>query len=121
MDKTTIYLDIMTRANEIHRVNNSHISQQPRRNDIFIGRLPHSWPWCKLNTNGSCKNTGDAGAGGVIRDSVGHWILGFCMKIGESSVTMAKLWGLYQGLTLAWNAGIRRLLVEVDNLCVDDL
>ena len=40
------------------------------------------------------------------------------MKIGESSVTMAELWGLYQGLNLAWNVGIRRLLVEVDSSCV---
>ena len=28
---------------------------------------------------------------------------------------------MYQGLTLAWNAGIKRLLVEVDNLCVTQM
>lgn len=43
------------------------------------------------------------------------------MKVRESSVTMAELWGLYQGLILAWNAGIRRLLVEVDSLCVTQM
>ena len=71
--------------------------------------------------DGSCKNTGDVGAGGVIRNSVGHWVSSFCMKIGESSMIMAELWGLYQGLTLAWNAGIKRLLVEVDSLCVTQM
>ncbi|KAH9665427.1 putative ribonuclease H protein [Citrus sinensis] len=97
----TIYSDIMARASEIHRINNSHLSQQPRRKEIFIGRLPPPWPWCKLNTDGSCKNTGEAGASGVIRDSFGNWISGFSMNIGESSVIMAELWGMYQGLSLA--------------------
>ena len=121
MDSLTIYLDTMARANEIHRVNNSHISQQPRRNEIFIGWLPPPWPGCKLNTDGSCNNTREAGAGVVIRDSVGHWIFRFCMRIGESSVIMAELWGLYQSLILAWDAGIKRLLVEVDSLCVTQM
>ena len=121
VDSKTIYSDIMARASEIHRINNSHLSQQPRRKEIFIGRLPPPWPWCKLNTDGSCKNIGEAGAGGVIRDSFGNWISGFSMNIGESSMIMAKLWSLYQGLSLAWNAGIRHLLVEVDNLCVTQM
>ena len=40
------------------------------------------------------------------------------MNIRESSVLMAELWGLVQGLRIAWEAGIKRLLVEVDSLCV---
>ncbi|KAH9725573.1 putative ribonuclease H protein [Citrus sinensis] len=90
----TIYSDIMARASEIHRINNSHLSPQPRR---------------------------ATAAGGVIRDSVGNWVSGFSMNIGESSVIMAELWGLYQGLSLAWNVGIRHLLVEVDSLCVTQM
>ncbi|KAL9419174.1 hypothetical protein AB3S75_037017 [Citrus x aurantiifolia] len=121
MDSSTVYVDIMARANEIHRLNNSHISQQPRRKEIYIGWMPPLWPWYKLNTDGSCRKDEGAGAGGIIRDSVGHWITGFCMNIGESSVLMAELWGLYQGLLLAWEAGIKRLLAEVDSLCVTQL
>ncbi|KAH9750393.1 putative ribonuclease H protein [Citrus sinensis] len=121
VDSKTIYLDIMARASEIHRINNSHLSQQPRRKEIFISWLPPPWPWCKLNTDGSYRNTGEAGAGGIIRDSFGNWISGFSMNIGESSVIMAELWGLYQGLSLAWNVGIRHLLVEVDSLCVTQM
>ncbi|KAL9417260.1 hypothetical protein AB3S75_040274 [Citrus x aurantiifolia] len=34
---------------------------------------------------------------------------------------MAELWGLYQGLRLAWEAGIKCLLAEVDSLCVTQL
>ena len=36
-------------------------------------------------------------------------------------MVMAELWGLYQGLQLAWDAGIKRLLVEVDSLCVSQM
>ncbi|KAH9786561.1 putative ribonuclease H protein [Citrus sinensis] len=117
-DNSTIYLDITARANEIHKLNNSHISQQPRRKEIFIGWIPPPWPWCKLNTDGSCRKSEGAGAGGILRDSVDHWISGFCLNIGESSVLMAELWGLYQGLRIAWDTGIKCLLVEVDSLCV---
>ena len=72
MDGVTVYMDAMARANEIYKVYNSGISQQPRRKEIFIRWMPPPWPWCKLNSDGSRKNDGEAGAGGVIRDSVGH-------------------------------------------------
>ena len=84
VDSLTVYMDAMVRATEIYRVNNSFISLVPRKKEIFIRWMPPPWPWCKLNTDGSCKNGWEAGAGGVIRDSVGHWISGFCMKIGEN-------------------------------------
>ncbi|KAH9666802.1 putative ribonuclease H protein [Citrus sinensis] len=121
VDGVTVYMDAMARANEIYKVYNSGISQQPRRKEIFIRWIPPPWPWCKLNSDGSRKNDREAGAGGVIQDSVGHWISGFCMRIGESSVLMAELWGLYQGLILAWDVGIKRLLVEVDSLCITQI
>lgn len=74
-----------------------------------------------MNTYGSYRNTGEAGAGGVIRDSFDNWITGFSINIGENSVIMVELWGLYQGLSLAWNVGIGYLLVEVDSLCVTQM
>ena len=43
------------------------------------------------------------------------------MNIGECPVVMAELWGLYQGLILAWDVGIKRLLVEVDSLCISQM
>ena len=121
VDSLTVYMDVMARATEISRINNSFISQQPRKKEIFIRWTTPPWPWCKLNTDGSCKNDWEAGAGGVIRDSVGHWISGVCMKIRKSSVLMAELWALYQGLNLAWEVGIKRLLVEVDSLCITQM
>ena len=40
------------------------------------------------------------------------------MYIGYWSVIVAELWGVYQGLVMAWDHGIRWLLVEVDSQCV---
>lgn len=40
------------------------------------------------------------------------------MNIEICSITMAELWELYQGPSLAWNKCIRMLQIEVDNLCV---
>ena len=34
---------------------------------------------------------------------------------------MAELWGLYQSLIFAWDVGIKRLLVEVDILCITQM
>ncbi|KAH9685635.1 putative ribonuclease H protein [Citrus sinensis] len=56
-------------------------------------------------------------AGGLIRNYCGEWVHGFGMNIGHCTITGAKVWGLFQGLQLAWNIGIRQLRVEVDSRC----
>ncbi|KAK8515836.1 hypothetical protein V6N12_016142 [Hibiscus sabdariffa] len=43
------------------------------------------------------------------------WMLGFYRKVGVCSVLGAELWGVTEGLRLAWDAGIRVVLLEVDN------
>ncbi|KAH9757474.1 reverse transcriptase domain-containing protein [Citrus sinensis] len=78
-------------------------------------------PWCTLNTDGAHRVHGTSTAGGLIRDHLGRWLTRFGMMIGSCSVTVAELWGLYQGLQLAWNFGIRNLRVETDSLCVTQL
>ncbi|KAH9770959.1 hypothetical protein KPL71_012540 [Citrus sinensis] len=85
----------------------------------WIAWSPFTWPWCKLNTDGAAKRSGESSAGGFIRDSNGKWIVGFGMR--SCSVTVAELWGLYQGLSIAWQRGFRWLKVEVDCLCVTRL
>ncbi|GKV15349.1 hypothetical protein SLEP1_g26146 [Rubroshorea leprosula] len=48
--------------------------------------------YCKLNTDGSAHgNPGPASAGGVIRDHLGRWIVGFACKIGYASCLRAEL------------------------------
>ena len=43
------------------------------------------------------------------------------MNIGLCSVTSAELWGLFQGLHLAWDRRIRYLVAKVDSQCIFQL
>ncbi|CAA0818851.1 Polynucleotidyl transferase- ribonuclease H-like superfamily protein [Striga hermonthica] len=70
----------------------------------------------KVNTDGCFISTsGMATAGGLVRDAGGRWIGVFTMNIGYCLITRAELWGLFQGLLLAWDLGCRKVIVEVDN------
>ncbi|KAL9454363.1 hypothetical protein AB3S75_009869 [Citrus x aurantiifolia] len=86
-----------------------------------IGWQAPSESFFKLNTDGSRLKNGLASAGGLVRDCSGTWQFGFGMNIGLCSVTSAELWGLFQGLHLAWNRGIRYLVAEVDRQCIFQL
>lgn len=109
------------RAQEVHRVVTMHPPMGSKRLERWIGWSPPTWPWCKLNTDGTKKTSGVASAGGILRDQSGNWITGFGMNIGICWVTVAELWGLYQGLLVAWQHGCRWLSTEVDSLCVTQL
>ncbi|KAK9030511.1 hypothetical protein V6N11_031937 [Hibiscus sabdariffa] len=78
-------------------------------------QVPHKG-WCTLNTNGSMvASTGFATCGRVLQNHVGDWLLGFFRKVGVYSVLEAELWGVAEGLRLAWDVGIQVMLFEVDN------
>ncbi|PKI64943.1 hypothetical protein CRG98_014657 [Punica granatum] len=73
----------------------------------------------KLNTGGSVRgNPGIAGAGALIRNDSGGWVIGFVQNIRITSVTMTELWGVLTGLELAWNLGFWKVILEVDSLVV---
>ncbi|CAA0831450.1 Polynucleotidyl transferase- ribonuclease H-like superfamily protein [Striga hermonthica] len=78
--------------------------------------------WVKVNVDGSVtRTTSLSSAGRLIRDETGCWIVGFAMNIGTSTVLEAELWGVIQGLKLAWDRGFRLVELEVDNLSVTNL
>ncbi|KAL4336249.1 hypothetical protein GQ457_07G029660 [Hibiscus cannabinus] len=87
-------------------------------------RNPVEWAppeqgWVKLNTDGARHATsGMASCGGVLRDHLGEWILGFSKFIGVCSVIDAELWGVLVGLESAWSRGFRRIVIETDSLDV---
>ena len=78
------------------------------------------WPWLKLNIDRAHKSSGLASVGGPIRKYCGECISGFGMNISSTSITGAELWNLYQGLLLAWNLGIQKLQVDVDNKTIEN-
>ncbi|KAH9671615.1 putative ribonuclease H protein [Citrus sinensis] len=108
-------LDITHRAAEINASMENICRPGHERIIKWLKWLAPPWPFFKLNTYGARKIAGNASAGGLIRNYCGEWVHGFGMNIGHCTIIGAELWGLFQGLQLAWNIGIRQLLVEVDS------
>ena len=54
-------------------------------------------------------------AGGVLRNNRKEWLGGFSLKKGHGNVQEAELWGLFEGLQLAWKSGYRKICVESDS------
>ncbi|KAK9029784.1 hypothetical protein V6N11_026886 [Hibiscus sabdariffa] len=71
--------------------------------------------WICLNVDGAVSLQFGVGAiGGLARNSLGEWLVGFSKTLGHSDALRAELWAIYDGLKLAWDCGFRRLLVQSD-------
>ncbi|XP_016178547.1 uncharacterized protein LOC107621000 [Arachis ipaensis] len=71
--------------------------------------------WVKLNTDGAVeKNQKIAACGGLIRTNEGKWVAGFIANLGNCNVIHAELKGVFHGLEMAWDLGMRRMIVEMD-------
>ena len=86
-----------------------------------IGWQAPSESFFKLNTDGSQLKNGLASVGSLVKDCSGKWQFGFGMNIGFGSMNTAELWGLFQGVNIAWDRGICYLIEEVDSQCVSQL
>jgi len=76
--------------------------------------------WVCLNTDGSVfenHRNGCSGSacGGLVRDSSGCYLGGFTVNLGNTSVTLAELWGVVHGLKLAWDLGCKKVKVDIDS------
>ncbi|PKI42151.1 hypothetical protein CRG98_037467 [Punica granatum] len=68
----------------------------------------------KLNFDGCFKgNPGLAGVAGLIRDSLGRWVMGFRMNLEYATSPIAELKALRQGLIAAKECGINNLIMEL--------
>ena len=64
--------------------------------------------WVKLNTDGTMHgNLSKVDGGGVLRSSNGDWIGRFARKMGGTLSTVAELWALKDGLTMAKQMGLK--------------
>ncbi|KAE8653749.1 hypothetical protein F3Y22_tig00117056pilonHSYRG00114 [Hibiscus syriacus] len=71
--------------------------------------------WFTLNTDGAVHHTSSLGsAGGIIRNKDGDWIVGFNKAVGISSPLQAELWGILEGLQLAWSQILEHLQCQTD-------
>ena len=89
------------------------------RTEQFIRWVPPPPRWYKLNVDGEAKgNPGMARGGGVLRGHRGEWISGFAAHFGYCSSVKAELKALLQGLGLARDYGVRRIMIHMDSLVV---
>ncbi|KAL5752310.1 hypothetical protein ACOSP7_022495 [Xanthoceras sorbifolium] len=78
--------------------------------------------WVKINVDGGmCSELGLIYAGGLIRGSDCNWLGGFSCNRGLGSVLEAELWGVLEGLQLAWNSGFKNVVCECDSLATGNL
>lgn len=107
---------------------NLRVLQEPvtggvrRYQEVQIGWLPPPSLWLKCNIDSSVRGEDNsAGCGGVCRDSMGNWVFGFSRNMGSSNVLWAELWAIYTMINLAWDRGVRRIMVESDSKVVVQL
>jgi ribonuclease HI len=74
--------------------------------------------WVRLNTNGSCRDCGHIGCGGIIRGSDGEWLGGFSKYISIGSAYLAELWGVLEGLMYARRLQFCFIELHIDSLVV---
>lgn len=56
-----------------------------------------------------------ASFGGVLRDHKGDWLHGFSSFRGDVDILLAELFGMKQGLMLAWDLNYRIVILESDS------
>ncbi|CAN1743216.1 Putative ribonuclease H protein At1g65750 [Linum perenne] len=83
---------------------------------IQVAWEPGRQGWVVLNSDGSVLHpSSKAAAGGLIRDELGRCLMAFSYNLGRCSITRAELRGAVHGLSIAWNLGYRRVLVQMDS------
>lgn len=71
--------------------------------------------WLKLNMDGAASDSlKSAGAGDVVRDDRGNWVVGFSRKIGKSNSFEAEIWGLCDGLLLCNQMNFNAIIIVLD-------
>ncbi|CAN1170479.1 Putative ribonuclease H protein At1g65750 [Linum perenne] len=99
-----------------------HVKINPDRDRVDIAWEPGPPGWVVLNTDGSVSaQSGRAAAGGLIRNEAGFCLSAFAINLGKCSITRAELRGAITGLEHAWEAGHRRVAVQMDSRVALDL
>ncbi|CAN1128747.1 Putative ribonuclease H protein At1g65750 [Linum perenne] len=66
-------------------------------------------------------HSGSTTIGGLIRDDQGRFLKAFTANMGDCSITRAKMCAIVQGMKLAWDMGVRKLLIQSDSRVAVDI
>ncbi|KAL4330163.1 hypothetical protein AHAS_Ahas13G0372600 [Arachis hypogaea] len=95
----------------------SRAAMNSRRED-HIGWEPPMADCLKLNVDESVSSlVSAASCGSLIRDYQGRVTADFMLNLGKCSIIMAEIWGLYVRIKLAFDLGVRKLMIETDSVC----
>ncbi|CAN1833322.1 Putative ribonuclease H protein At1g65750 [Linum perenne] len=93
-----------------------HLPSVHTRRLANVAWTPGPPEWITLNTDGSFDaRRGRAAAGGLARDSYGRCRFAYTMNLGSCSITRAEMRGATEGLRRAWDAGYRRVVLQLDS------
>ncbi|CAN1745399.1 Putative ribonuclease H protein At1g65750 [Linum perenne] len=86
-----------------------------RQTQLVVWR-PGEEGWFILNTDGSrYTSPGSTAIGGLIRNDQGRFVQAFTANLGDCSITRAEMGAIVQEMKLAWDLGVRKLLVQSDS------
>ena len=96
---------------------------QPSPRVVLVQWTPPPRGWFKINFDGSVYHDGSgrASIGGAIRDSAGRVVLAFAEPTEHSTVGIVEARAMIRGLRLALGLGLRRVVVEGDDLVLVQL
>ncbi|CAN1265847.1 Putative ribonuclease H protein At1g65750 [Linum perenne] len=93
-----------------------HLPSVHTRRLANVAWTPGPPEWITLNTDGSFDaRRGRAAAGGLAPDSYGRGRFAYTMNLGSCSITRAEMRGATEGLQRAWDAGYRRVVLQLDS------
>ncbi|KAF7807224.1 ribonuclease H [Senna tora] len=91
------------------------------RTEVLVSWEKPGCGWVKVNSDGAVKrSSGKAGYGAILRDEDGSWVGGVCNSIVTFSVLKAEAWGALEGLRLASDLGVPKVILECDSKCLVD-
>ena len=99
----------------------SRLPFTPTKTPVLIGWTPPPFGFVKLNTDGSVTTPPSlANGSGLLRDTDEKWLRGY-HNIGIKNSLVVKLWALRDGLVLAHDLNIHKLIIKLDAKAIVDM
>ncbi|CAN1130093.1 Putative ribonuclease H protein At1g65750, partial [Linum perenne] len=111
-----------TSVGEVWRHTRCVIRESTSRFVTNVAWDPGPLGWITLNSDGAVdRGTKKASTRGILRSSDGMCLLAYTMNLGYCSITRAEMRGAIEGLKRAWEAGFRRIILQMDSMAAISL